>query len=94
MGGIDIGQVQLLDNFDNQPGWEGIEALYVYNLNIGAGSYLDLNGLNLYYLSGSIDGGADIVHGNLTPIPEPSTLILLGTGLVGLLAGFRKKKVS
>ncbi len=52
LGDVDIGKIQLIDNFDNQPGWTGSEALYVSNLNIGAGSYLDLNGFNLYYLNG------------------------------------------
>ncbi|NOX97058.1 MAG: PEP-CTERM sorting domain-containing protein [Nitrospirae bacterium] len=93
LGGTDIGQVQLIDSFDNQTGWEGSEALYVYNLNLGTGSYLDLNGLNLYYLNGSIDPAATILGGQLTPIPEPSTLILLGAGLVGLV-GLRKKRLA
>ncbi len=67
LGDVDIGKIQLVDDFDNQPGWLGSEALYVSNLNIGAGSYLDLNGLNLYYLQGSIDPAATIVYngGNL-----------------------------
>ena len=67
LGGIDVGKIQLRDTFNNQP---GIEALYVSNLNIGAGSYLDLNGLNLYYLEGSIDPAATIVYngGNLVEL--------------------------
>ncbi len=47
------GKLELVDNFDNQPGWVGDEALYVKNLIIeGVGSSIDLNGLNLYYLNG------------------------------------------
>jgi len=67
LGGADIGQIQLVDMPDNQPDWEGSEALYVENLNIGAGSYLDLNGYNLYYRSGMIDPTATIDYngGNL-----------------------------
>jgi len=60
IGGADVGRIQLVAKFDNQPIWDGNEALYVYNLNIGPGSYLDLNGLNLYYVNGSIDGTATI----------------------------------
>jgi hypothetical protein len=62
LGGADIGQVKLVNNYDNQPDWGGGEALYVYNLNIGVGSYLDLNGLNLYYINASIDPTATIVE--------------------------------
>ena len=70
LGGDDIGQVQLVDSVDNQPVWEGSEALYVYTLNLGAGSYLDLNGHNLYYFQGSIDPGATILYngGSLTQL--------------------------
>ena len=51
-GGV-RGVLQLVDDFDNQPGWVGDEALYVENLIIeGVGSSIDLNGLNLYYLNG------------------------------------------
>ncbi len=71
-GGV-RGVLQLVDNFDNQPGWVGDEALYVENLIIeGVGSSIDLNGLNLYYLNGgdlkqlfhadaNLDGVVDIV---------------------------------
>ena len=67
LGDVDIGKIQLIDDYDNQPGWLGSEALYVYNLNIGSGSYLNLNGLNLYYRQGSIDPGSTIDYngGNL-----------------------------
>ena len=73
LGGTDIGQLTLRDNFDNQTDWAGDEALYVHNLNIGAGSYLHLNGYNLYYFNGLIDPGATIVYngGSLTQIFLP-----------------------
>ncbi len=77
LGGNDIGQLQLIDSFDNQPDWIGDEAVYVYNLNINSGAYLDLNGLHLYYVNGSIDSGANIVGGMPIQIPEPSALLIL-----------------
>ncbi len=60
IGGTDIGRIQLVDRYYNQMDGDSNEALYVYNLNIGPGSYLDLNGLNLYYVNSSIDGTATI----------------------------------
>lgn len=67
LGGADTGQIQIVDNSDNQPDTEGSEALYVHNLSISAGSYLDLNGYNLNYLEGVIDSEATIIYngGNL-----------------------------
>jgi len=73
LGGADAGRIQLVDLFDNQPDWEGQEALYVEDLAfVGPGSGVDLNGLNLYFrnggdpkqfscgdadLNGKVDGG-------------------------------------
>ncbi len=88
LGGADIGMLQLVDSFDNQPTWEGSEALYVNNLNIGPGSYLDLNGLNLYYMSGWVDPSATIVNGSLIAVPEPTGMVLL---LVGFLFASRRR---
>ena len=87
LGGDGIGQLCLIDDFDNQPGWEGAEALYVTDLVVGPGSLLDLNGLNLYYLSSSIDPTATIAYngGALICVPEPATLGLLAIGAAALV---------
>ena len=72
LGGADAGRIRLVDNSDNQPVWEGAEAVYVDGLALHAGATIDLNGLKLYYLNdgppkqffrgdvnldGSVDGG-------------------------------------
>jgi hypothetical protein len=54
LGGADAGRIQLIDFFDNQPDWEGQEALYVEDLAfVGPGSGVDLNGLNMYFRNGA-----------------------------------------
>ncbi len=87
LGGGQIGQVQLVDSYDNQPTWTGPEALYVDSLILGPGSSLDLNGLALYYISGSIDPAAVIAlnGGRLTQVPEPAALTLLVLGGLALM---------
>ncbi len=85
LGGSDIGQLQLVDNFDNQPTWNGQEALYVNNLILGAGSLLDLNGLNLYYRNASIDPSAVILYNGGMLIPEPGTIIFAIFTFVGFI---------
>lgn len=84
LGGVDVGNVKLVDTFDNQLASFGSEALYVENLILGPGSYLDLNGLNLYYL-GFTDLGGSFFNGTPTQVPEPLTIVLLGFGGLGLL---------
>ena len=81
LGGADIGYVQLVDDYDNRPDWEGSEALYVENLILGAGSTLDLNGLNLYCRNFTDLGGSiDLNGGSITQVPEPATLAILVIG--------------
>lgn len=80
LGGDNIGQVCLVDNIDNQPGSVGQEALYVENLVLGVGSYLDLNGINIYYCNLTDLGGIVELNGgslNQVTVPEPSTLSIL-----------------
>lgn len=89
LGGVDIGNLRLIDTFDNQPNWVGPEALYVRNLILGHGSYLDLNGLNLYYLDFTNLGGT-FVNGTPTLVPAPTALGLAVIGLIVALGGLNR----
>lgn len=92
LGGTNVGQVRLVDAFDNQPGWAGEEVLYVQNLTILPGSALDLNGFNLYYGSFTGDPAAVTLGGGLlAPIPEPGTTGLLLATLALAAAGRRHR---
>jgi len=72
IGGGDVGRVQLADLFDNQPDWDGAEALYVHQLSVGPGSELDLGGLPLYYMTATLDATATVV-GTPVEIYVPTT---------------------
>ena len=91
LGGEGTGQIRLFDDFDNHPGLLGSEALYVDTLVLNAGSYLDLNGFNLYCrnLVGSLSI-IDLSHGgSLALVPEPAALCLLAFG--GLATALRRR---
>jgi len=62
------GRVQLVDACDNQPTSTTDEALYVKELTVGADSYIDLAGLNLYCMTADIDAGATVTGGTITPV--------------------------
>jgi hypothetical protein len=88
------GDITLVDLFDNQTGYEGLEALYVGSLTFD-GSSLNLNGLSLYVQDGS--GFNLVLAGDYdgkvinSPVPLPPSALLLGSGLLGLLA-FRSRR--
>jgi hypothetical protein len=93
IGGNQPGCVQLIDEFDNQQdGQFGNEALYLHELEVGPGSCLDLNGLNVYYQTFNIDASATIIlnGGRLLAVPEPTTFVMLCLAAISLLAGTRR----
>jgi len=46
---------------------------------------------NTLFFAAGINGEADGLFGSLDPVPEPSTLLLFGSGLAGLVATARKR---
>lgn len=99
---LDIfGDITLVDLNDNQPGFEGSEALYVENL-IFSGSTLNLNGLELYANdpttgqrilvtedSGSLFGGTIV---NREVVPVPTSVWLFSSALIALISVARRKQ--
>ena len=84
-GTAGVGRLQLVDLFENCPGWQGGERVFVHTLVLGNGSYLDLNGLELCYVE-LLDRGAtiDLNGGSLTWVPEPASLVFVALGAFGL----------
>jgi len=70
------------------------------NQNLDASSFNALDTLGLLHVSVHVGAGSSVLPGEVaslfagdgtTPVPEPSILILLGTGLLGILGIGRKK---
>jgi len=95
LGNLKLGAnswLQLVNASDNNGVTNDFEALYVCNLELGSGAKLDLNGLHLYYQHLTDNGGSFENGSPQQVVPVPGTLLLLGSGLLGLVSLRRFRK--
>ncbi len=79
------------NRFEGEVHWWGTFNEDPYLLDFTADGYLDYHGYSSYFDHWITFGDLNNVEIQIDPVPEPTTMLLLGSGLIGL-AGLRRRK--
>lgn len=88
-GVINLSELSWLWDFSSQPDTFTLATVSFTGTSLGTSSLSFSNVILGDYWGNSLS--ADLETGTVSPVPEPATIILLGTGLAAGLVGFRKR---